>query len=490
MPILHSASITDSSSEDSSDSSDLEAIRDPKVAAFRVSQAGADEGDIKPTSAPRRVHKYSLRILTCLTTSPKWDKVVTSTGLSISSRGLDALRCVLDQAPFVRSRLPKTSSCLRKSYLQEAAAIFCITKITDLPTPNDLRMAFAELLPNSLTLAGQSPELSVRLRNLQASPNRLFKRLPLQTQHAITDYLSSQNPTTPSQTTQTPTTVSPVQSSQSTAPKSSTLSYPRPTAINAHSTSAAIGDQAPPRTVKIAQRPSTTSPPRSSTSSRTQPVPRASQKAPTTKDHLAASPARPFLSPAPKSSAPPKPKPPTTPTSTFQKAETTLGPSASALKTSTPSRIRPLPSTSQRAPAAPDTSSVSVTQPSPSSAPKSSTPSEPRPSTTISQKAATSPGPSWASAHKVSTPSRTRPPPSTSQRTPTAQDTSIVSITRIPLGSAPRSSSPSEPQPSSSAVQDALIPQLPLTTPESASNNLQHTPNPSRDPKRRKRRKK
>jgi len=473
---LQSVSNTTESEEDTGSAEDTESEEDADSSPDRDSKQAGSSKEVEPTIATHRVRKYPINHLAPLTTSPTWDKVVIDTGLNIPSRGLDALRSILNEAPFVRSRLPKTSLALRLKSKQVASAGFCITQITDGSTPEDLRVAFSELLPDSLALAQESPKLSIQLRNLLSHTDGLYDRLPLRTQRAITDCLVSSSPTTQ---TQKRSTAFRSQSSQNTAPKASTPSRP----------SAAAQTQATPRTPEArttTQGPSTTSALRSSTS-RTQPTPRASQKAPATKGP----PARPFLSPALKSSTPSKPKPPTTPTSAFQKETTASELSgASALKASTPSRTRPPPRTSQRSPAAPDTSSACVTQPSPSSAPKSSTPSEPRLPTTISQKAATAPGPSGAPAHKTSTPSRIRPPPSTSQRTPTTQDASTMSVTQIPLGSAPRSSTPSEPQASPSAVQDASTggaAQVSITAPESALGN---TPNTARDPKRRKRRKK
>jgi len=206
--------------------------------------------------------------------------------------GSDPLRSILEEAPFIRSRLPKTSLALRLKSRQIASAGFCITQITARSTPKKLRLAFSELLPHSLTLAGRSPELSVRLRNLLSRPDQLYNRLPLQTQGAIMDYLSSQNPTAASQTTQEPTTVSHTQSSPSTAP----LSCPQPTPPNIQGASAAARTEVSP---SMPQAVTTTQEPSTTFTFQTQPSPSTSQRGPTAQDTSSVSVSVPQMAPRP-----------------------------------------------------------------------------------------------------------------------------------------------------------------------------------------------
>jgi len=335
--------VSDFSEDDVNSQSGSEPGGDQKETAS--SQAGPGSGSIKPTSATSRAYKYSVNHLAPLTTSPKWDEVIISAGLNIPLKGSDAVRSVLDEAPFVRSRLPKTSFALRLASTQIKAADFCIAHITDHSTPNNLRLAFSELLPHSLALAGQSAKLSVQLKDLLSHPENIYTSLPSQTQRAIVDYLTSQHPTTASRTIPKPTTVSHSSPSFSnTAAKSSALSRLQPTPPKTHGPSAAVKTQVPPRTPALRppatkQGPSTTSAPRLTTASRAQPAPRTSQKASITQGPSSASPYRPSPSLAPKSSASPKPKPPA---STSQKVAITRSPAgASAPKNPTNHLLAP-----------------------------------------------------------------------------------------------------------------------------------------------------
>ena len=131
---------------------------------------------------------YSVYQLTPLSTSSAWDEI--NTQLNIRLKGPDFLQSLCDEAHFVRSCLTKTSSALLNDLTQAKAALFCVKQITNKRTTEDLRVAFAKLLPHSLSHARpQWPELTTNIQILLTQHPTLCESLPSVTMQAITDYL-------------------------------------------------------------------------------------------------------------------------------------------------------------------------------------------------------------------------------------------------------------------------------------------------------------
>ncbi len=149
-----------------------------------------DDGEI---IRPRQVLRgpisasYPTSQLTPLTTSPAWHEI--NAQLNIHLTGPDSLQGLCDEAHFARSCLTKTSSALLKKSTQAEAARFCIEQIKDEDTTEDLRVAFAKLLPHSLSHAKPLPKLMTDILNLQTQHYTIYNRLPLETTKAITDYV-------------------------------------------------------------------------------------------------------------------------------------------------------------------------------------------------------------------------------------------------------------------------------------------------------------
>ena len=147
---------------------------------IRWSQALKSKG---PVSA-----SYSVHQLTPLSTSSAWDEI--NAQLNIRLKGPDFLQSLCDEAHFVRSCLTKTSSALLNDLTQAKAALFCVKQITNKGTTEDLRVAFAKLLPHSLSHARpQWPELTTNIQILLTQNPTLCDSLPSVTMQAITDYL-------------------------------------------------------------------------------------------------------------------------------------------------------------------------------------------------------------------------------------------------------------------------------------------------------------
>ena len=131
--------------------------------------------------------RSSIRNLVLLSASLVWDEVVITAGLRIPPSRWESLRSICDEAPFVRSHLPKTLSVLLDGSRQERAALFCLAEITGRSTK---LMVFSKLLPHSLSHATQSPRLTTAINKLLASDRELYERLPSNTQKAISDYVA------------------------------------------------------------------------------------------------------------------------------------------------------------------------------------------------------------------------------------------------------------------------------------------------------------
>ena len=239
---------------------------------------------------------YQVSELTPLSISPAWDEI--NAQLNIRMTGPDSLQGLCDEAHFARSRLTKTSSALLNDSTQAKAALFCLEQITDEDTTEDLRFAFAKLLPHSLSHASQLPELTTNIQILLIQHATLYKRLPLVTTNAIEDYLrrlptpsGSQKPRTaagvvpkasptpqyPPSTVPTPSTKATTNQKASTTPTSSTVrrmaqklapSSQPPTIDSKHRTPSQ--PQPVPRTFLVPSH-----------SAQTQPSPSTSQEAPT-----------------------------------------------------------------------------------------------------------------------------------------------------------------------------------------------------------------
>ena len=267
MPGLQSVSNTSDISEDSAASERIRRgqalkAKGPKSASYRVSD------------------------LTPLSTSPAWDEI--NAQLNIRLTGADSLQGLCDEAHFVRSHLTKTLSALLNEFTQEKAALFCLEQIIDENTKEDLRVAFAKLLPHSLSHARQSPELTTNIQILVTQHRTLYNGLPF-TPKAITDYFErlftpsgSQKPRTvagvvpkavPNSSTKATTgqkaSTTPTSSTaRRRAQKSSPSSHLPSTTDSKHGTSSQ--PQPVPRTFLVPSH-----------SAQTQPSPSASQKAST-----------------------------------------------------------------------------------------------------------------------------------------------------------------------------------------------------------------
>ena len=130
---------------------------------------------------------YLVSQLAPLSTSPAWDEI--SAQLNIPLTGPGSLQGLCDEAHFARSRLTKTSATLLNDSTQANAALFCFKQMRDGDNTEDLRVAFAKLLPHSLSHAKQLPKLTTDIQILLTQHPTLYKRLPLVTMEAITDYL-------------------------------------------------------------------------------------------------------------------------------------------------------------------------------------------------------------------------------------------------------------------------------------------------------------
>jgi len=141
---------------------------------------------------------YRVSDLTPLSTSPAWVEI--NARLNIRLTGPDSLQSLCDEAHFARWCLTKTSLALLNDLTQAKAALFCLEQIANENTTEDLRVAFAKILPYSLSHTCQSPELTTNIRILLTQHPTLCKRLPLVTTKAMADYLSrfpSPSPTRP-----------------------------------------------------------------------------------------------------------------------------------------------------------------------------------------------------------------------------------------------------------------------------------------------------
>ncbi|KAF8813066.1 hypothetical protein BYT27DRAFT_6392084 [Phlegmacium glaucopus] len=142
---------------------------------------GCDSEEGGPVPAIYRVSE-----LMPLSTFSAWDEINAS--LDVRLTGPNSLKGLYDEADFARSHLKKTSSALVKGLTPAKAALFCVKQIQAEGITEDLRIAFAKLLPHLLWRAEQSPELEIDILGLQ-NQFTLYQRLPLKTQKAIADYL-------------------------------------------------------------------------------------------------------------------------------------------------------------------------------------------------------------------------------------------------------------------------------------------------------------
>ena len=136
-----------------------------------------------------RLLTYRVSELIPLSTSPAWDEINASPSIRLT--GSDSLTGFCNEARFARSHLKKTMSALLKGATQAKAALFCLKQIQSKDITKDLQIAFAKLLPHSLSHAEQLPELRTAIKQLQTQQHLIYQSLPVETQKAITDYLPS-----------------------------------------------------------------------------------------------------------------------------------------------------------------------------------------------------------------------------------------------------------------------------------------------------------
>ncbi|KAF8813059.1 hypothetical protein BYT27DRAFT_7251286 [Phlegmacium glaucopus] len=136
---------------------------------------------------------YQVSELTPLSTFPQWDEINAS--LNIRLIGPKSLKGLCDEAHFARSHLTMTSSALINGSTQAKAALFCVEQICAGGIAEDLRTAFAKLLPRSLLHAEKLLTLTLAIQSLKTD-DALYQSLPSDTQKAITDYLGQHPPST------------------------------------------------------------------------------------------------------------------------------------------------------------------------------------------------------------------------------------------------------------------------------------------------------
>ena len=206
MPALHSLSGTDFDDSDSDDDSD-------------------DDNERIRRRQLLRGPSYPVSQMTPLSISPVWDEI--NAQLNIRLTGPDSLEGFCEGAHFARSRLTKTSSALLNDSTQANAALFCLEQIKDAHVAEDVRVAFAKLLPHSLSYAKKLPELTTAIGTLLTQHPTIYKSLPQVTMEGITDYLgrlhSTSRPQKPSTAAGAVSSVSPTsQRRPGTVRKSST----------------------------------------------------------------------------------------------------------------------------------------------------------------------------------------------------------------------------------------------------------------------------
>ena len=400
---------------------------------------------------------YQVSQLTPLSTSPAWDEI--NAQLNIPLTGPESLKSLCDEAHFTRSRLTKTSSTLLNDFTQAKAALLCLEQITDENTTEDLRVAFAKLLPHSLSHARQWPELVTNIQILLTQHSTLCKRLPLVTMNAIAEYLRRFPTPSESQKTRTAAEVVP-----KAVPKSSTKAT---TDQNASKT------PTPSTARRKAQKSSPSSPPPSTTDSE-HGTPSQPQLVPRT-----------FLVPSHSTQIQPSPstsqnastvsripqkKASTTPTSSTARRKVQKSsppsqpPSTTDSKHRTPSQPQPVPRTFLAPPYS------AQTQPSPSSPQKSPTSPRPPPSTGLKISNPSQPQPA-SCAPRSSAPTQ----PSTMPRTPEQPNASQPAMTLDP-----KSSTVLGPPTTSGATFSSPYLSKPFTSAQSTSDSSQRLQGPSR----------
>ena len=129
---------------------------------------------------------YRVSKLIPLSTSPAWDEVKILLTRNIRLTGSDSLTGFCDEAHFARSHLKKTMTALLKGSTQAKAALFCVKQMQSEDITEDLKIAFAKLLPHSLLHAEELLEL--RFAILRLRTRYQLERFPAETRKAIADY--------------------------------------------------------------------------------------------------------------------------------------------------------------------------------------------------------------------------------------------------------------------------------------------------------------
>jgi len=117
---------------------------------------------------------------------PGWDKLKTQ--INVALRGPQAIQGLCDEADFVRSYLPKTRSSILQKAVQTEGSLFCIKEMCSVDIGEDVRLAFANLLPDSLFYAERSQDLIASISALRTLHAKLLTKLPLYTFNAIMNW--------------------------------------------------------------------------------------------------------------------------------------------------------------------------------------------------------------------------------------------------------------------------------------------------------------
>jgi len=115
-----------------------------------------------------------------------WDKVKTQ--VNIALRGPQVIQGLCDEAEFVRSYLPKTRSSILQKTVQTESSLFCIREMCSVHIGEDVRLAFANLLPESLFYAERSQDLIASIEALRTLHAKICPNLPLYTLNVIMNW--------------------------------------------------------------------------------------------------------------------------------------------------------------------------------------------------------------------------------------------------------------------------------------------------------------
>lgn len=164
-----------------------EGHEDPKQSVSNSSEDD-DEQIHSRTSTGPELASYHVSEMAPLTTAPAWDKI--NTRLNIRLTGPASLQGLCDEAYFTHTNLPATSALLLSESIQTYTVLFCLREMTRASIPKDVKDAFAELLPHSLSHCAQrSPRIITAIAHFLALCSIGDFKVPTTATRAILDYL-------------------------------------------------------------------------------------------------------------------------------------------------------------------------------------------------------------------------------------------------------------------------------------------------------------